>query len=233
MTTVARKATFAPDPHRRALMAKVHLAKKEMGLDDDTYRGVLLRVAKVASAKDCDDRQLAAVVEDFKRLGWKQSTPAGRAPRPRAATHPVAAKARALWISLHQLGAIDDPSERALEAFAKRQLKVERLAWADQSLGYRLIEALKAMAERHGWDQSTEGVKPAAKTITLKRRLVEALLAKLKAAGLAPADWSTYRAAFAFGGIKGFSLIVAPESTLDMVAQCFARTLRDPAEHLR
>lgn len=231
--TAVRKPAFAADPHRRALLAKVHLAKKEMGLDDDTYRGVLLRVAQVDSAASCTERQLAAVVEDFKRLGWKPTTPAGRATRSRPATNPVAAKARALWISLHQLGAIDDPSERALEAFGRRQLKVERLAWADQSLGYRLIEALKAMAERAGWDQSTEGVKPHQKTIVLKRRLVEALLAKLKAAGVADAAWGVARSAREFGGIEGFTLLFAPESQLDIVTRTFAARLRDPAGHLR
>ncbi len=232
MTAPARKATFAPDPRRRALLAKVHLAKKELGLDDDTYRGVLLRVAQAVSAKDCTEAQLAAVVEDFVRRGW-QSKVAHRPGRSRPASHPVAGKARALWISLHQLGAIDDPSEAALEAFARRQLKVDRLAWVDQSLGYRLIEALKGIAERHGWDQSTQDVRPAAKTIVLKRRLVDALLAKLKAAGIADAGWSVQRAAREFSGIELRATIFAAESDLDLAARTFAATLRDPAGRLR
>lgn len=35
---------------------------------------------------------------------------------------------------------------------------MERLAWAGGSEGYRLIEALKAMAQRAGWDQATPGL---------------------------------------------------------------------------
>ncbi|MFX8708345.1 regulatory protein GemA, partial [Acinetobacter baumannii] len=67
--------------------------------------------------------------------------------------HPMARKARALWISLHKLGVVHNPSEQALEAFAKRQLGCEKLVWARQSDAYRLIEALKSMAERAGWRQ--------------------------------------------------------------------------------
>ncbi len=63
-----------------------------------------------------------------------------------------------MWISLHQLGVVRDPSEAALERFGARQLGVERLAWAGGSEGYRLIEALKAMAQRAGWDQATPGL---------------------------------------------------------------------------
>lgn len=116
------------DRHRRALLGKVHIAAKTLAMHDEDYRTLLRRVAGVDSAKDCTVRQLGDVVAEFERLGFKASrSPASR----QRATHPVAAKARALWISLHQLGAIDDPSEAALEAFGRRQLGVDRLQWAD------------------------------------------------------------------------------------------------------
>jgi hypothetical protein len=40
----ARPAKFAPDPERRVLIAKVHVAKKEMQLLDDDYRAMLIQV---------------------------------------------------------------------------------------------------------------------------------------------------------------------------------------------
>ena len=104
--------------------------------------------------------------------------------RPRRAEHAVARKARALWISLFALGAIDNPSERALEHFAKRQLGVDRLQWADQSKGNRLIEALKAIAEREGWDQSVAYRSTSEqKARLLKGRLFTLLRERLVAAG--------------------------------------------------
>lgn len=176
MTAVRKSA--AVSPARRAMLAKVHLAGKELGLDDEARRDVLERVTGHRSSSACTDAQLDAVLTEFKRLGWKPKTaasnPSARTGAARApAAHPVARKARALWISLHQLGAVRDPGERALEAFGRRQLGVDKLQWADQSQGYRLIEALKAMAERAGWSQDLALVKPERQVWSLKARLVQ------------------------------------------------------------
>ena len=66
MRAAARPALFdASTQHRRALLAKVHVAKKVLGLDDDTYRAVLLRVAGETSAAKCSDAQLVALVKEF------------------------------------------------------------------------------------------------------------------------------------------------------------------------
>lgn len=147
---------------RRAAVIKVQIARKELGLDEDTYRAVLERITGRTSSADCSDAQLGRVLDDFKAKGWKPKViVGGRSSRPARktppASSPVAKKARALWLSLHHLGVVREPSETALEAFARRQLGVDRLHWADQSQGYRLIEALKAMAEREGWSQDTSG----------------------------------------------------------------------------
>lgn len=167
----ARPARFAPDPRRRAMIAKLQIAKKELGLDDDDYRAILLRLTGKRSSSDCDEGQLAAVLDELKAKGWTPTVPGVSKARPAAADHPVAKKARALWISLHQLGVVRNASDAALEAFARRQLRVERLQWADQSLGYKLVEALKAMADREGWSQETAGIDPAFVVLELKRRL--------------------------------------------------------------
>lgn len=173
----------AVSPARRSMIAKVHLGAKQLGLDEETRRALMERVAGHRSAADCTDRQLGAILDEYKRRGWTPSViRGGRPPRPegepvrrQAADHPVARKARALWISLHRLGVVSNPSERALEAFAKRQLKVDRLQWADQGKGYRLIEALKAMAERAGWSQDVGDLEGEEAGQLLQRRLEQLL----------------------------------------------------------
>jgi len=184
--SAARAGVFAPVPAaRRSMLAKVHLAAKELGLDEDARRDVLERVTGRRSAGDCRDDQLDAVLAEFKRLGWKPKPSAkaktGTAPISgrRPATHPVALKARAMWISLWNLGVVRSSTEASLEAFAKRQLRVDRLQWADQGQGYRLIEALKAMAERAGWSQDLILIKPERHVWTLKARLHNAQLRAL------------------------------------------------------
>lgn len=170
----ARTATFAPDPERRALIAKIHVAKKEMNLLDDDYRAMLIEVTGRSSSANCTIAELRAMVEAMKRKGFQPKRAANG-----VADHPFALKARAMWISLHHLGAIDNPSEQALESFACRQLGCVKMQWANQAQGYKLIEALKAIAERNGWSQkvmSTRGMQPVAADVALrilKVRLVE------------------------------------------------------------
>jgi len=214
----------ASTQHRRALLAKVHVAKKVLGLDDDTYRAVLLRVAGETSAAKCSDAQLVALVKEFEAKGF---TAKAKKPSPRPADHPLALKARAMWISLHQLGVVDNPSEPALEAFAQRQLGVAKLQWANQREGNKLIEALKAMAERAGWSQELSGVAPAMRVLVLRRRLVDALLAKLKAADVVPADWDIRRAAWHLGGVEVRNVALLEHGDIDVVAKTFGRKLRE------
>jgi len=223
----AKTTPVAGSSLRRSLLAKVHVAKKELNLADDDYRAILLDVAGVSSAANCSPKQLADVIERFKARGWKEAKPVGKRAGPKPADHPGAGKARAMWISLHHLGAIPDPSEAALEGFARKQLKCERMQWADQAQMYKLIEALKARAERAGWDQSLVGIAPDSSVRVLKLRLIEALFAKLVAAELAPADWLAERAAFEFGGIEIRAVMLATASELDQVAQVFGDTLRE------
>lgn len=177
-----KDAARAADDRRRKRLAKVHVAKKDLGLEADDYRAVVERVTGRRSAGDCTDRQLGDLLAEFGRLGFK-----GAAPVRRQASSPIATKARALWISLHQLGVVRDPSEAALEAFGRRQLGVDRLHWANAREGFRLIEALKAMADRHGWDQRVDDrLSQAARVRLLKDRLVGAQLVRLEAAGAMP-----------------------------------------------
>lgn len=184
---------------RRAKLAKVHIARKSLGLGEDDYRAMLERVTGRRSAKDCDDRQLGDVLGEFARLGGK---PVGATIRRAPAGGAVARKARAMWISLYQLAAIEDGSESALEAFARRQLGVDRLQWADERQGFKLIEALKSIADRHGWDQRVSTRLPLAERIRiLKDRLVGAQLGALTRAGVGiegplaadRRDWSNRR----------------------------------------
>jgi phage gp16-like protein len=231
MNAYRTMAAIAPaKAHRRGLIAKVHIARTQLGLSDDDYRAVLIDETGHDSAAMLDERQLDAVVKRFEARGFTAKAKAGATPRRgRPADHPSARKARALWISLHQLGAIENPAEAALEAFARRQLGVDKLQWADQGQCYKLVEALKAIAERHGWSQDLAGVAPAARVVVLKRRLVDALRDKLVAAGLVPHDWTVARAAWDLGGVEVPAVLLADVEQLDLVARTFAAKLRDPA----
>jgi phage gp16-like protein len=167
---------------RHALLKKIHWGRKVFRIDEDDYRALLKRITGKDSAGKCSADELDAVVAEYRRMGLRFSgRPEGKT---RRAGHPVAKKARAMWISLYELGAIEDASEPALEAFGKRQLGVDRLQWADQSQGARLIEALKAIAARNGWDASMPGRMDAPTAARMFRiRVLELQVAKLRQEG--------------------------------------------------
>lgn len=160
----------------RACVIKVKIAAKDLGLDDDTYRTILNRITGQTSATQCTDAQLGRVLDEMKAKGWKPKAGPKSAAKGARRTHqpaqsPLALKARAMWISLHQLGEVRDPSEAALEAYGRRMLGVDRLQWAVPSQSAALIEGLKAIAERAGWSQDTAGLAPAERVPVLKARL--------------------------------------------------------------
>lgn len=226
----ARPLAAQGDPHRRALIGKVKVAQKQLQLDDDTYRAILLEETGEMSAADCTSAQLTRVVERFKDRGWKAmpKSAAGKASRRRPADSPMARKARAMWVSLHQLGAIDNPAEAALEAFACRQLKCTAMAWADQTRCYSLLEALKAMAERHGWSQDVPASAGAnGKIKALKLQLVDAIVGKLKAAGIVPAGWNIVTTAWRLCGIGDGMPRLLETSELELIAKALGEKLRE------
>jgi len=61
---------------RNAMLAQIHIAKKDFGWDDDTYRAMLEGLTGRRSCGGLSDRQLALVLGRLRRLGW-----AGEAPR--------------------------------------------------------------------------------------------------------------------------------------------------------
>lgn len=226
-----KRAVFdAGSKDRRLMIAKIHVAKKQMALGDDDYRAMLIRVTGCGSSKDCSLSELRAMVEAMKAQGFKAAKPSTL----RMADHPSAKKARALWISLYHLGAIDNPSEQALEAFAKRQMKVERLSWANQSESYKLIEALKAIAQRNGWDQRSpawggiRGPSADGSLRILKVRLVERITQLLTERGLAPVEWTLRDFAWRLAGIEREGPVPMWDfGDLDLLAQELGGKLRE------
>lgn len=175
---------------RNSMLAKVHVAKKQLGMFDDDYYELIMTATKgqCSSAGDCTDAQLVAVLDAFKAKGFRAMPGKAKAGR-HIAMHPMARKARIMWRSLYHLGVVHNPAEEALEVFARKQLKCERLAWAQQSQGGKLIEALKDMGERNGWvqvDHKGNNLGP----LWLNAGLCEAIVKKLKKAGEIPADWT-------------------------------------------
>lgn len=146
-----------PAPNRQRLIRLIHVAKRDLSMDDDTYRAILQRIGKKASSADLTIPELEKVLEHLKRSGFKVRSKSKAAPKqkPEQAkpSRPLAQdleskKIRALWLFLHELGAVKNPSEEALATYVKRIAGVDALQWISGEQAERLIETMKKWAMR-------------------------------------------------------------------------------------
>ena len=138
-------ATKTPANARQRLIKLIHVGRRELGLDEPTYRTMLASAGKADSTSAMGVPALMAVLERMKATGFKIRPKAGDRPQ---TINRDASKVRALWLFLHALGAVRDPSEAALAAYVKRIAKVDDLRWARGDAVTALIETLKKWAMR-------------------------------------------------------------------------------------
>ncbi len=160
MPAVARSKK-PTSPRRRSLLAKVHIAKKQLGLNDDEYRDLLEGMFNVRSSSKLSDKRLVELIEYFKTQGFRDKPNKARS-KPQNNAVPASAKEarpkwiaklRAVWISLYYLGVVRDRSDKALTAMVRRvsggkDTGIQSLQWIDEQAAYLATEALKKMAER-------------------------------------------------------------------------------------
>lgn len=126
-------------------LAKIHIAKKQLGLDDDTYRDLLERVTGKRSAKGLTHTQINNAIAEFERLGWKPTS------RKRNSTSEYLGKVQALWIAGWNLGIVTNRTDHAMNAFIKRQTGIDHARWLIHAGdAARVIEALKGWLARDG-----------------------------------------------------------------------------------
>lgn len=142
--------TAQPKPPRDRDLAQIHIARKALALTDDTYRALLQRVTGKDSAADLSIGERGRVLAEFRRLGWRPKPGKLADGRKKSARPPRddRAVALALWIQLHQAGEVEDPSDLALAAFARRMTGVDHWRWTRADGCHRIIEALKAWQAR-------------------------------------------------------------------------------------
>lgn len=129
----------------RNLLAQIHIAKKELGMDDATYRAMLHSVAGVTSAKDLSVAAAAKVIANCKRLGWKPkaASKAGRKPAPAKNKARLMAKIEAMLATAGRPWAYAD-------AMAARMFLVEKVDWLEYEQLEKLMKALIVDATRQG-----------------------------------------------------------------------------------
>ncbi len=124
-------------------LAAIHvLARKQLRLDEDTYRALLQRIAGVRSAADLDGPGRAAVLTELHRLasdGARQMRNANVLPgAPREVREEIAGM-------VAKVGAILTESERSwnyAHGLARKMFHVQRVEWLRADQLHRLVAAL-------------------------------------------------------------------------------------------
>lgn len=129
---------------RNPMIAKTHIARKDLGLDEETYRSILTRVAGLDSTAKMSDAQISAVLDEFKRLGWKPKTGVSKGAARGAQDRMI----RGMWIELGKAGHLKDRSEKALRAWIRNQVAVDDLRFCNVAQKRKLIEQLKRWTAR-------------------------------------------------------------------------------------
>lgn len=127
-------------------LALIHLAKQQLGLDDDTYRALLENVAGVRSARELDAAGRAAVLARLREHGFRPF--AGTAARRGT---PQARYIRWLWSRLVNAGRL--PRDAQIGAW----LKAHTRRWHPRGIGWARPESLprdvagRVIRQLHAW----------------------------------------------------------------------------------
>lgn len=125
---------------RNAELAKIHyLARRALGMDEDTYRDVVEMVTGRRSAGDLDQHQRAALLDHLTKLA-----------RPKIGAAPTNQEVRP---ELKKIGALLTEASRPwsyADSMAKRMYRVDRVVWCSSEQLAGIITALVKDAGRHG-----------------------------------------------------------------------------------
>lgn len=134
---------LAPD-HRRRELAQIHLAKKQLGLDDETYRDMLFVVARVRSAADLDFAGRSRVLEHLKSRGFRVKSTAKHGKKPKVSEGHAAqlGKIEALLADAGLPWEYLTHGKDGAPSLLTRLCGVERLEWATAAHLQKLITAL-------------------------------------------------------------------------------------------
>jgi hypothetical protein len=113
------------------LLAKIHIAKKELGLEDSIYRDILYRKFRVGSSKSLSDSQALVLINHFKGLGWVPKS------KPKKYDE-------AMWHDIYR----GNDETKHLRQFLFNHFKVSDIRFLERKTAHDVIEALKAMQHR-------------------------------------------------------------------------------------
>ena len=130
------------------LLAKIHIAKKQLALEDDLYRDILYRKFRVSSSKSLSDSQALVLINHFKNVGWVPKSKPKKYDDEKgdiySASPAAKRKIEAMWHDIYR----GNSETKHLRQFLFNHFKVSDINFLERKTAHDVIEALKAMTRR-------------------------------------------------------------------------------------
>lgn len=136
---------------RNKLIGIVHVGKKQLSMDEHTYREFLKQHGGSDSCKTMTDAGLDRVLKAMRAAGLQPSKKQSPKSRDKARSAKTQLdKVRAIWIDMHRLGIVRNGTEDGLRAYVKRIVGFDRVEWLnrDTRAASTVIESLKKWRAR-------------------------------------------------------------------------------------
>lgn len=141
---------------KKILMAKVHIGKKDLGLDDDTYRDVLWRVTGKRSCSDMTIAQLESVLKDMQNSGFKPKATPKHGKKP-----DVIKRREALMGKIHAMLADMGLHWNYAHGMAESMFGIKRLQFLNDKQLYKVTQALSVHQQRSAKKAAAKAAKKA------------------------------------------------------------------------
>lgn len=140
-----------------AVFRLIAVGCRDLGIDDEARKAMLLARYGVESRKDLSPDQLSDLVKHLKASGFQPTRGNQTGGKRPMSQHGYIRKIWALWGNLKRAGVLDaTDTDVALVAFVNRHRKaghmdrVDQLEWMTEVEASPIIEALKAWCRREG-----------------------------------------------------------------------------------
>lgn len=142
------------DNIRQRDLQKIHIAKKQLGLEEDDYRAILERITGKTSAAELTGGQRLAVLTEFRRLGWRDAPPRARADQRRDPVHHAAPANHRMMVKIAVLlGAREWPY---VDAMAQKMFGVDKVEFCTSVQLHKIIAALSYDQQRREKREQTD-----------------------------------------------------------------------------
>lgn len=120
----------------------IHIAKQQLGMEDETYRDMLWSVARVKSSTSLDYAGRKKVLDHMKSCGFKPLSKNAGKPNVKADLAPLMGKIGALLADMKLPWAYLTASSDGTPCMLKRIAGVDKLEWATSEQLQALVAAL-------------------------------------------------------------------------------------------